>query len=57
MGECALCSRSGDDISLLTANHKELGRVKVCQDCWTKLYQENGIVSGSTCSGNCSCCR
>ena len=57
MGECALCSKSGDNVGLLTANHKELGLLKVCQDCWTKLYQKNSIISGSTCSGNCSCCR
>ena len=56
MGVCDLCSNGGEDVSLLAASHKELGRIKVCRDCWQKLYQENRMVYGSTCSGKCSVC-
>ena len=56
MGVCALCSNGGEGTSLLEANHKELGRIMVCRDCWRDLYEENSLVYGSTCSGKCCAC-
>lgn len=51
--KCAICNKSG--VSLLEANHKELGYLMVCQECWEKLSEKNMIVSGS--SGSCGCCN
>ena len=45
--KCDLCEKSGEDLSLLSANHKECGWIMVCRDCWTELYSENSMVSGS----------
>ncbi|ODS35472.1 hypothetical protein BEH94_06515 [Candidatus Altiarchaeales archaeon WOR_SM1_SCG] len=62
MEECKLCGKTGEDLSLLSANHKELGRMMVCQECWVKLYAKNRMRcegssgGGSTCS-TCSTCR
>jgi hypothetical protein len=59
MSECRLCGKNGENLSLLSANHKELGEIAVCQECWVKLYEKNRMVSG-TCSGgsggSCPCC-
>ncbi|MBS7656871.1 MAG: hypothetical protein QXI71_03320 [Candidatus Bathyarchaeia archaeon] len=56
MRKCVLCSKSGEDLSLFGANHKELGYIMVCQECWIKLNEENLIISGSgSSSGSCSC--
>ena len=52
--KCALCEKSGEDLSLLSANHKELGWIKICSDCWSRLYTQNNVVSGSTGSGKSS---
>ncbi len=58
MGECGLCGKNGEDLSLLSADHKELGRIKICQECWTKLYSENLMVCGRSSSGGaCPTCR
>ncbi|MBL7168305.1 hypothetical protein ISS40_06490 [Candidatus Bathyarchaeota archaeon] len=58
MGECGLCHKSGEEVSLLGANHKELGSILICRDCWKELYQTNSMVAGSSCGGKCStCCR
>ncbi|MFP4116692.1 MAG: hypothetical protein ACLFTY_01590 [Candidatus Aenigmatarchaeota archaeon] len=47
---CELCGSEG---SLLEANHTDKGKVMVCRDCWTKLYEKNEMVAGSSCS-SCS---
>ena len=52
--KCAICSKGG--VSLLQANHKEVGNINVCQDCWCKLSDKNMLVSGSSGSGGGSCC-
>lgn len=58
MGECELCGRNGGDLSLLSADHKDLGRIMVCQECWTKLYDKNLTVCGRSGSGGtCPTCR
>ena len=49
--KCGICKRDDEDLSLLSANHKDLGWIMVCNDCWRKLYAENSMVSGSTGSG------
>ena len=58
MGKCELCGKNGKELSLFSANHKELGQIMVCQECWVNLYDENRMVSGSTGSGgSCPTCR
>lgn len=63
--KCDLCDRSGENVSLLSANHKEKGWIKVCRNCWSELYSENRMVAGSSgsskdsssaCSSCSSCC-
>ena len=56
MGTCALCGKTGTDVSTLGASHKELGWIMVCQDCWRNLSDDNRIVAGSTCTGKCASC-
>ena len=48
LSKCDLCERSDEDMSLLSANHKEKGWIKVCQNCWSELYSKNRMVSGSS---------
>jgi len=59
MEECKLCGKNGEDLSLLSANHKEIGKIMVCRECWVKLYEENRMLSGNTGSsgGICPTCR
>jgi hypothetical protein len=57
MGRCALCSKTGEDLTLFGVNHKDRGYIMVCQDCWIKLYKENRIVAGSGSSGQSCGCR
>jgi len=54
--KCELCGKSGEDLSRLSANHKELGRIMICQECWTKLYDENRMVCGTTGGSSSSSC-
>lgn len=49
---CECCDKHGEDLSLLSANHKEKGWVKVCKECWTTLYSENAMVAGTGTSGS-----
>ena len=56
MVECKLCRKNGENLSLLSADHKELGHIMVCRDCWVKLYDENQMVSGSGSSGSGGTC-
>jgi len=54
---CELCGNAGDDLSLLSASHKDLGTIMVCRDCWEKLYEGNLILCGLTGSGGtCPTC-
>jgi rubrerythrin len=58
MEKCELCGKSGEDLSLFLANHKKLGQLWVCHECWGRLYDKNLMVSGSTGSGgSCPTCR
>lgn len=50
--KCTICDKSG--VGLLEANHKELGHMIVCQECWKKLSEQNMLISSS--SGSQSCC-
>ncbi len=54
LSSCELCGKSGGDLSLYGANHKELGWIEICRDCWVKLYRDNRLVAGS---GSKSCDR
>jgi hypothetical protein len=55
MAECTLCGKSSEDLSLYSAQHKNLGWIKVCRECWVKLYDENSMVAGSGDSSGGSC--
>jgi len=58
MEKCGLCGKTGNDLSLYSANHKDLGQIMVCQECWVKLYDKNRMVSSTTGSGGtCPTCR
>ena len=58
MDECELCKKKEEDLTLLSVNHSDLGRLMVCQACWATLYEENLLVCDSTSSGNsCPTCR
>ena len=56
MNECGLCGKKGEDLSLLSASHKELGRIMICRECWVKLYKKNRMVCGTTSGGTCPTC-
>jgi hypothetical protein len=57
MGKCDICGKNGKNLTLLGTNHKELGYIKVCSDCWEKLYSQNKFVGGTTSSsGSCPTC-
>ncbi len=57
LSKCQICGKSGHKLSIYVANHKDLGLVEICRDCWTKFYRENRLVAGSG-SKNCDgCCR
>jgi len=58
MGKCDICGKNGPELSLLGANHKEMGSIYICSDCWTILYAKNRFVGGSGSSGSsCPTCR
>lgn len=50
--KCDCCDKHGEDLSLLSANHKEMGWVKVCKECWTAFYMKNHMVAGTSNSGS-----
>jgi len=61
MNKCDLCKKRGENLSLLSANHKEHGRIMVCRNCWVTLYSENHMIWSSGSSGkklksSCSSC-
>ena len=41
MGKCDICGKNGPELSLLGAEHKEMGHIHICSDCWTNLYNKN----------------
>ncbi|MHA2407895.1 MAG: hypothetical protein ACXACA_05950 [Candidatus Ranarchaeia archaeon] len=53
METCQTCNTSVETVML--ANHKEKGQMWVCQACWSQLYGENEVVSGSTCTSSSGC--
>jgi hypothetical protein len=58
MAECRLCKKNGEDLTLLSANHKDHGQIMVCEECWKKLWNKNRMVCGTTGSGGtCPSCR
>ena len=52
---CRLCGKNGEKLSLYSAQHKDLGGIKVCRECWVKLYDHNRMVAGSGGSSGSSC--
>jgi len=51
MSECKLCGKNDENLTLLSADHKDLGQIMVCSQCWKKLWNENRMVCGTTGSG------
>jgi hypothetical protein len=62
LGKCELCIKNEEGLGLRQANHKEKGKIWVCGDCWSGLYQKNKMIAGTTggsnfsCSGKCGSC-
>ena len=54
--KCELCGKNGEDMSRFSANHKELGLLMVCRECWVRLYDDNRMVTSSTGGSNKSPC-
>ncbi len=50
--KCAICEK--EENSLLRTNHKELGTIKLCVDCWSKERVKNNLLH---LEGGCDCCR
>jgi hypothetical protein len=50
--KCTICGKEED--SLLRANHKELGTVKLCVDCWSQEQSKNKLLS---LEDGINCCR
>ena len=58
MGTCDICGKNGPELSLLGAEHKEMGHIHICSDCWANLYNKNRFVASSGSSGSsCPTCR
>ena len=55
MSKCKLCRKNEENITLLSADHKELGQIMVCQECWAKLYEKNIMICGRSSGGSSSC--
>ncbi len=57
--KCDLCEKTGEKLSLYSVQHKKLGGIKVCRECWVNLYDHNRMVAGSGACGTTSCptCR
>jgi len=57
MGKCEICGKNEEGLSLLQANHRQLGYVNMCQACWESIYTKNLMVCGTTGGGTCPSCR
>jgi hypothetical protein len=62
LNKCGLCNKSDEKLSLLSANHKELGWIKICGECWRESFSENNFIAGSSgskkkSSSPCSSCK
>ncbi len=58
VAECKLCGKNGEGLTLVSADHKDLGRIMVCEKCWKKLWNENRMVCSTSGSGStCTSCR
>ncbi len=50
--KCVICGK--EEYSLLRANHKELGIIKLCVECWSGEQSKNKLLP---LEGGCGCCR
>lgn len=50
--KCNICGK--EDNSMLKANHRDLGAIKLCLDCWTAEKDKNKL---NHLNRGCSCCR
>jgi hypothetical protein len=58
MRQKKIFGKNDEKTTLISANHKDLGRIKVCSECWKKLWNENSMVCGTSGSGDkCPSCR
>lgn len=56
LSECDLCGKRGEDLNRFSVKHKELGLIKVCQECLVRLRDDNHMVNSSTRDLNKSPC-
>ena len=56
--KCELYGKTEEDMTLYGVNHKELGRIEICRECWRESFEKNRLVagSGSKSSGCGNCC-
>lgn|GEM_PF-562955 len=50
--KCSICGKEED--SLLRANHRDLGFIRLCVKCWSKEQSKNMLLP---LEGGGSCCR
>ncbi|WP_200894975.1 hypothetical protein [Methanosarcina sp. 1.H.T.1A.1] len=50
--KCSICGK--EENSLLRANHRDLGAIKLCVGCWSKEQSKNKLLP---LEGGGSCCR
>lgn len=50
--KCSICGKEED--SLLRADHRDLGTIKLCVKCWSKEQSKNKLLP---LEGGGSCCR
>lgn len=60
MSKCEICGKAEEDMTLYGVNHKELGWIEICRDCWKESFDQNRLVAGSgskgsACGGCCGC--
>ena len=44
MRKCDICGKNGESLSLITANHKKLGYIKICSECWDEWKQRQMLL-------------
>ncbi|MGI5992951.1 MAG: hypothetical protein ACOX79_11820 [Methanosarcina sp.] len=52
MVKCSICGE--DENSLLRVNHRKLGTIKLCFECWEVESSNKNLLSSW---GGCGCCK
>ena len=56
LSKCELCGKTDEHLSLYRANHKDLGWIDICRECWVECFGKNRLVAGSgSKSSGCNC--